>query len=171
MGLLDDAVRLAESSGAPADIAAVRRYRSRAGVDLNLEQQLSAALGVFARAGAAGGNVETYEFTDIDRTIAAGLSLKGSRWNRADDTLGIAAVVNEISSARRRFLNVGGLGVLVGDGRLPHEGPEQILETYYQLTLFRRAHLALDYQWVNHPAYNTDRGPVSIIAVRMHTQF
>jgi high affinity Mn2+ porin len=171
MGLLDDAVRLAESSGAPADIAAVRRYRSRAGVDLNLEQQLSAALGVFARAGAAGGNVETYEFTDIDRTIAAGLSLKGSRWNRADDTLGIAAVVNEISSARRRFLNAGGLGVLVGDGRLPHEGPEQILETYYQLTLFRRAHLALDYQWVNHPAYNTDRGPVSIIAVRMHTQF
>jgi high affinity Mn2+ porin len=171
MGLLDDAVRLAATSGGPVDIAVVRRFRSRVGVNLNVEQQVAAELGVFARVGGAGGNVETYEFTDIDRTVAAGLSLEGSRWNRASDTVGLAAIVNEISPSRRRFLNAGGLGVLVGDGRLPHAGPEQIVETYYQLTAFSHAHLALDYQWVNHPAYNTDRGPVSIVSVRMHAQF
>jgi high affinity Mn2+ porin len=45
-----------------------------------LEQQLSSDLGMFARAGKAGGEVEAYEFTDIDRTISAGLSMKGKRW-------------------------------------------------------------------------------------------
>jgi high affinity Mn2+ porin len=171
MGLLADAVRLAGATGGPADISAVRRYRARVGVSLNLEQQLAADLGLFARVGAAGGNVETYDFTDIDRTVSAGLSLKGSRWNRTDDTVGLAAIVNEISTARRRFLDAGGLGVLVGDGQLPHAGPEQIVETYYELGALLHTHLTLDYQWVNHPAYNRDRGPVSIVAVRMHAQF
>jgi high affinity Mn2+ porin len=171
MGLLDDAVRLAQTTGNPVDIAAVRRYRNRVGAHLNLEQQLSSDLALFARAGVAGGNVEAYEFTDIDRTISAGLSLKGSRWGRAQDTVGIAAIVNGISGARERFLNAGGLGILVGDGQLPHPGTEQIVETYYDLAVVAQAHVTLDYQWVNHPAYNRDRGPVSIVAVRLHAQF
>jgi high affinity Mn2+ porin len=170
MGLLDDAVRLAESTG-EVDIAAVRRYRSRAGASLNLEQQLAADLGLFARFGKAGGNVEAYEFTDIDRTVSAGLSLQGTRWHRTDDTLGVAAINNGISAARERYLNAGGLGILVGDGRLPHPGPEQIVETYYSLSILRAAHLTVDYQWINHPAYNRDRGPVSVVAVRLHAQF
>src|ERR1700721_530335 len=86
MGLLDDAVRLAASTGS-ADIAAGRRYRGRAGASLNLEQQLAPDLGLFARLGKAGGNVEAYEFTDIDGTVSAGLSLQGARWHRAGDTL------------------------------------------------------------------------------------
>jgi high affinity Mn2+ porin len=170
MGLLDDAVRLAESTG-EADIAAVRRYRSRAGASLDLEQQLAADLGLFARLGKAGGNVEAYEFTDIDRTVSAGLSLQGTRWHRTDDTLGVAAINNGISAARERYLNAGGLGILVGDGRLPHPGPEQIVETYYSLSILRAAHLTVDYQRINHPAYNRDRGPVSVVAVRLHAQF
>jgi high affinity Mn2+ porin len=171
MGLLDDAVHLAQATGSPVDIGAVRRYRGRVGASLNLEQPLSSIFGIFARAGTASGNVETYEFTDIDRTVSAGLSLKGSHWRRADDTVAVAVVVNRISAARERFLNAGGLGVVVGDGQLPHPGPEQILETYYRLSVFGQTHLTLDYQWVNHPGYNRDRGPVSIIAVRMHVQF
>jgi high affinity Mn2+ porin len=171
MGLLDDAVRLAESSGTPVDIAAVRRYRGRAGASLDLEQQLTADLGAFARLGKAGGNVETYEFTDIDRTLSAGLSLRGTRWARSDDTVGLAAVNNGISASRERYLNTGGLGVLVGDGRLPHPGPEQIVETYYSLSLLDAVHIGLDYQWINHPAYNRDRGPVSVVAIRLHAQF
>ena len=59
----------------------------------------------------------------------------------------------------------------MGDGRLPHPGSEQIVETYYDLAAFQHANLTLDYQWVNHPGYNTDRGPVSIVAVRVHVQF
>jgi high affinity Mn2+ porin len=170
MGLLNDAVQRAESTGTAVDIAAVRRYRGRAGASLNLEQQLTPDLGAFARLGTAGGNVEAYEFTDIDRTVSAGLSLRGTRWRRADDTLGLAAIDNGISAARERYLNAGGLGVLVGDGRLPHPGPEQIIETYYSLSV-RAAHLSFDYQWINHPAYNRDRGPVSVVAVRLHAQF
>jgi high affinity Mn2+ porin len=171
MGLLDDAVQLAERAGGAVDIAAVRRYRGRAGASLDLEQQLSPDLGAFARLGKAGGNVETYEFTDIDRTVSAGLSLQGTRWHRAQDTLGLAAIDNGISAARERYLNAGGLGVLIGDGRLAHPGPEQIIETYYSFAALNFAHLTLDYQWINHPAYNRDRGPVSVVAVRVHAQF
>ncbi len=171
MGLLDEAVSLAQATGNPVDIAAVRRYRSRLGASLGLEQQLSADLGVFARAGKAAGNVETYEFSDIDRTVAVGASLKGAGWHRPRDTFGVAGVVNGISAARERFLNAGGLGILVGDGRLPHPGPERILEAYYELSVLGQSHVTLDYQRVDNPGYNRDRGPVSIVAARVHVQF
>ena len=171
MGLLSDAVAAAQSSGGPVDIAAVRRYRSRKGVSLSMEQEIAAELGAFIRAGKAAGNVETYEFTDVDRTLVAGLSLKGSRWHRPDDTVGLAAVKNEISGARQAYLNAGGLGILVGDGRLPHPGPEQIIESYYSAAVLPFARLSLDYQYISHPAYNRDRGPVSVIAVRLHAEF
>ncbi len=171
MGLLDEAVDFARKQGEPVDIAAVRGYRGRFGVGLSLEQQVSENAGVFARFGKAQGNVETYEFTDIDRTVAVGVSLKGARWNRPGDTFALALVDNGISATRTRFLDAGGLGVLVGDGRLPHPGAEGILESYYELAVVRRLQVTFDYQWVNHPAYNRDRGPVSIAAVRIHVQF
>jgi high affinity Mn2+ porin len=171
MGLLNDAVALADSTGGPVDIAAVRSYRARAGVSMDLEQQLTSGLGAFARLGKAAGNVEPYEFTDIDRTVSGGLSLQGASWHRADDTLGIAAIDNGISATRERYLNAGGLGILVGDGRLPHPGPEQIIETYYSLAVLNVAHISADYQWIAHPAYNRDRGPISVFALRLHAQF
>lgn len=171
MGLLDDAVQFAESTGSAVDIAAVRSYRTRAGASLNLEQQIAPDLGLFARLGKAAGDVEAYEFTDIDRAVSIGLSVQGNRWHRPDDTLGLAAIDNAISASRERYLNAGGLGILVGDGRLPHPGPEQIVETYYSLAMLHFAHLSFDYQWINHPAYNRDRGPVSVVAVRLHAQF
>ena len=170
MGLLDDAVKLAQATGNPVDISAVRRYRSRLGVNLNVEQQVSQDVGVFARLGQAAGNVEAYEFSDIDRTVSAGVSVKGAAWSRPRDTFGLAFAVNGISGARERYLNAGGLGILVGDGQLPHPGAEKILETYYDLTPWQWLHLTADYQWVNNPAYNTDRGPVSIVGVRVHVQ-
>jgi high affinity Mn2+ porin len=170
MGLLDQAVSLAQATGNPVDIAAVRGYRSRVGASLVLEQALSSDLGLFARAGKAGSNVEAYEFTDIDRTVSAGLSLKGSHWSRPGDTIGLVLIDNGISAARERYLNAGGLGILVGDGKLPHPGPEEIVETYYELAIFAQVHFTLDYQWVNNPGYNRDRGPVPIFAVRVHAQ-
>jgi high affinity Mn2+ porin len=171
MGLLDEAIARAQGTGTPVDIAAVRRYRGRGGLSMNIEQQLAPQLGAFIRAGKAAGNVETYEFTDVDRTLVAGLSLQGTHWHRPGDTVAIAAVNNAISGVREAYLNAGGLGILIGDGRLPHPGPEQIIESYYSAALFNFAHLSLDYQWINHPAYNRDRGPVSVIAVRLHAQF
>jgi high affinity Mn2+ porin len=53
---------------------------------------------------------------------------------------------------------------------LPHPGPEQIVETYYAFPLFA-ATLTLDYQFIVNPAYNRDRGPVSVISARMHAEF
>jgi high affinity Mn2+ porin len=171
MGLLDEAVGVAQATADTVDIAAVRRYRSRLGGSLSLEQQLSGELGLFARVGKRAGNVESYEFTDIDRTMSVGLSLKGPLWGRPDDTVAMATVINGISGSREGYLNAGGLGILVGDGKLPHAGPEKIVETYYNVAVFGHIQLTVDYQWVDNPGYNRDRGPVSIFAVRTHVQF
>jgi high affinity Mn2+ porin len=171
MGSFSDAIRLAQTTGQPADIAAVRHYQGRPGLSFNLEQQVSDDLGVFARGGISDGTIESYEFSDIDHTVAAGLSLKGARWGRPNDTFGAAVVINGISKVHEQFLNAGGLGILVGDGKLPHPGSEAIFETYYDLAAYGPAHVSVDYQFVDNPAYNRDRGPVSILAARVHAQF
>jgi high affinity Mn2+ porin len=170
MGRFDDAVLLSNLTGQPADIAAVRRYQSRTGISFNAEQQLSPDVGVFARAGWARGDIEPYEFTDIDRTLAAGVTVSGKSWGRADDTFGLAGVVNSISGQHQAFLDAGGLGILVGDGKLPNPGAEQILEMYYSLPV-QSWRLTFDYQLIANPGYNRDRGPVSIIGTRLRTQF
>jgi len=171
MGTLDQAIALAQSNGGVPSLAAVRRYRSRAGVGLDLEQRLAGDLGAFLRAGKSDGHVEVYEFTDIDRTTSGGVSLQGARWSRPDDTLGVAGDLNWISGERQAYLNAGGLGVLVGDGRLPHAGPERILESYYSIAALRAVRVTLDYQLIANPAYNRDRGPASVYALRVHAQF
>jgi high affinity Mn2+ porin len=170
MGRFDDAILLSNLTGQPADIAAVRRYQSRYGISFNAEQQLSPDIGVFARAGVARSDIEPYEFSDIDRTLAAGVTVSGKSWGRADDTVGLAGVVNAISGQHEAFLNAGGLGILVGDGKLTNPGSEQIIEMYYSLPL-QSWRLTFDYQFVTNPAYNRDRGPVSIIGTRLRTQF
>lgn len=170
MGLYEDAIAYGAANDALPEVAPVRRYRKRDGVSLNIEQQLTADVGIFARLGDAGGNVETYEFTDADRTASVGVSVGGGRWHRPDDTVGLAGVANVASASLRRYLAAGGLGILIGDGRLPHAGHEDILETYYEMSVISAVHLTLDYQWVQNPAYNRDRGPVSIFAVRVHAE-
>ncbi len=122
MGAFADAIALSRASGQPADVALVRRYRGRGGVSLDLEQQMMDEFGLFARGGVAGGSAEPYEFTDIDNTISLGVSLTGKRWGRVGDTLAVAGVVNGISKIHQQYLAAGGLGILVGDGRLPHPG-------------------------------------------------
>jgi high affinity Mn2+ porin len=170
MGTYTAAVALAEATGQPAEMAPVREYRSRPGIGFNAEQQVTPELGLFARAGIVDGEVEAYDFTDIDRTFAAGLVLKGKHWGRPDDVVGLAGVINGISSEHAAFFNAGGLGILVGDGILPNPGPEEILEAYYGFPIAKMT-ATLDYQFVNNPGYNEDRGPVSILGARLHTQF
>ena len=170
MGSFQDAIQLAALTGGPADISAVRQYQSRGGISMNLEQQLIPNVGLFVRAGIANGSKEPYEFTDVDRTVAAGLSISGKRWGRDDDTFGIAGVVNGISGVHQAFLNAGGLGILVGDGMLPNPGSEKIIETYYSFPVFA-SKVTLDYQLIVNPAYNRDRGPVSVLGFRIHSQY
>jgi high affinity Mn2+ porin len=171
MGRFADAIALAKATGQAADIAAVRRYRGRAGIGFDLEQSVTTGLSLFARGGLADGSVESYEFTDVDRSLAIGAALTGAGWGRPDDTWGLAGVLNGASRIRQAFLGAGGLGILIGDGRLPHPGAEAIVETYYDVAVVKAAHLSFDYQFVGNPGYNRDRGPVSIIAVRVHAQF
>lgn len=171
MGGYAEAVEQSQATGLPVDIASVRRWAVRGGFSLSAEQQVNADMGFFLRAGWAEGDKEVYEFTDVDRTVSAGLSMTGSRWGRAGDTVGLAAVVNAPSEQLKAFLAAGGLGILIGDGKLINSGPERILESYYSLALFKAAHLSFDYQFVDNPGYNRDRGPVSVLSARVHAQF
>lgn len=171
MARLDDAVAYAKSNGTVVDPVPVRRFQTSLGVSVSAEQELSNTVGVFARAGIGNGKFESFEFTDIDRTVSFGISIKGTGYGRPNDTIGVAGVVNSITAARRRFLDAGGLGVLVGDGKLPHPGDEHIVEAYYDFGVYKTFHLALDAQLIHNPAYNRDRGPVPVIGVRAHAQF
>jgi high affinity Mn2+ porin len=170
-GSYSDAIRLSEVTGQPADIAAVRNYTSRDGISLNLEQQIAPNLGIFVRAGLVSGNVEPWQVSDIDKTLAAGVSVSGKQWDRPNDTWGIAGIVNGISSVHQAFFNDGGLGLVIGDGTLPHAGLEQIIETYYSLAIAKSYWISPNYQFVVNPAYNQDRGPVSVLGVRLHAEF
>jgi len=153
------------------DFTAVnRRQRSKYGFYVNLEQQVMTDVGIFARASWNDGRNEILSFTDIDRSLSGGVSVKGSYWGRPADTFGLGGAVNGLSAAHRDYLAAGGIGLLIGDGRLNY-GTERILETYYAFALSKAITLTADYQFIANPAYNKDRGPVSIISGRLHGEF
>ena len=102
--------------------------------------------------------------------MAAGLSLSGAMWGRKDDAVGVAGVVNELSNEGYQFLNAGGMGIVVGDGKLPYPSAEKDFETYYKLPLAKHLNVTVDYQLSVDPGYNTQRGPVSIFGLRLHLQ-
>jgi high affinity Mn2+ porin len=171
MGSYNDAVALAQLTHAPADAALVRHYRSRGGVSVNLEQGITDDLGTFLRVSSNDGSQETYEFTDMQASLSAGLSLKGASWDRKDDTVGLAFETSRVSDSARRYFAAGGLGLLIGDGRLTRYGNEAVVETYYDAQLVKGINMALDYQFIANPAYNADRGPISVLGIRLHGQF
>ena len=150
------------------DLAATRRNGTlKYGFGLNLEQAVAHDVGIFARYGWADGKTEAWEFTEIDRSISGGVSLGGVRWRRATDRVGVAAVRNYISGDQRSFLAAGGLGFSIGDGRLNYR-PESIVEAYYSWQALKVFTVTVDYQRVENPAYNHDRGPVSVYSLRLH---
>ena len=161
----------ANPSAGIVDAEIIRHLMNKFGGDINLEQPITADLGAFLRASLNDGRTEAYDFTDINRSISTGLSLAGNAWHRADDTVGAAFVVNTIDHRVKDYLADGFLGVLIGDGKLVNAGPEQILETYYSYAIRKGVAVTADYQLVNHPAYNVDRGPVNIFGIRLHAQF
>ena len=171
MGLYRQAIREASlhPDGIP-DITSTREYRTKYGVGLNIEQELTEDLGLFGRLGWNDGQTETWAFTEIDRTASLGLQIKGTRWKRPDDRLGVAILFNGLSDAHRDYLATGGVGFIVGDGRLNY-APEQIFETYYNFQLKKGIVVGLGFTGVNHPGYNRDRGPVAIGTLRLHYEF
>jgi high affinity Mn2+ porin len=151
----------------PADIVATEAYRYKYGFGLNLEQEVIKNVGAFARLGWSDGQTETWAFADVDRAASLGLSVKGEFWKRPDDTVGLGGVINGLSPVHRDFFAAGGTGILAGDGALNY-GLEKILEVYYDFHVWKTVHVTLDYQYVVDPAYNRDRGPVSVLGARLH---
>jgi high affinity Mn2+ porin len=154
----------------PADIEATRAYRSKYGFGLNIEQEICTNVGVFSRLGWSDGHNEAWSFSDVDHTATLGVSVKGGGWHRPDDTFGLAGVLNGISKVHQQFLEAGGVGILAGDGKLTY-GWEKMFETYYDAGIWKTIHVALNYQFVTNPAFNRDRGPVSVIGARLHWEF
>jgi high affinity Mn2+ porin len=152
------------------DIAQTRRGRIKYGYAFNVEQSITDDIGIFGRWSWNDGKTEIMTFTDIDDSLSFGASVKGTKWGRAKDVVGIGAVTNGLSQDHRDFLAAGGLGVLIGDGRLNYQR-ENILEAYYAFAVNDALTLTFDYQLLVNPAYNADRGPISIFSGRLHAEF
>jgi high affinity Mn2+ porin len=155
---------------APPDVTLSRAYRSKTGAGLNWEQEMADGIGVFARAGFDDGRTETWAYTEIDRTVSGGFSFSGKRWGLCDDSWGVAGVANGLSGEHRRYLAAGGDGFILGDGRLAYR-PEEIIEVYYAWKPTRWLVVTPDYQFVENPGYNHDRGPVSFFGIRLHAEY
>lgn len=170
MGGYRDALANAATTGGTPDLATSRQRRVKHGFGVNLEQSVAADVGVFARASWNNGEAETFAFTEIDRSISTGTLVKGSLWGRTADSLGLAFVRNAISGPHRDYLAAGGLGFFIGDGQLSYR-TENIIETFYSIGTVRDLWVALDFQRIFNPAYNADRGPVSVASARLHYGF
>ncbi|HYA05211.1 MAG TPA: carbohydrate porin, partial [Xanthobacteraceae bacterium] len=166
------AAALAEPTSLPSypDITLVRQVRTNYGLNANLEQAITDDLGVFSRASWSPGQDEIIGWTDTNEVLSAGAVLKGTSWGRPNDKIGVAGVIEGLSAEQRAYFAAGGLGILIGDGALNYR-PEKILETYYSYSLDTWSSLSVDYQFVDDPAYNADRGPVHIFAGRLHAEF
>jgi high affinity Mn2+ porin len=140
------------------------------GFGVNFEQPLNNWIGVFGRWGWDEGEHESYAYTEVDSTAEIGLGASGKRWGRKFDRAGIAFVSNGISRDHQEYLALGGYGFLLGDGRLNY-GRENIVETYYTLHAWRGFYPSFGFQYVDHPGYNRDRGPVLAPTLRLHMEF
>lgn len=145
--------------------------RHKYGFAISADQYLTNNFGVFAKLSYNDGHTETWYFTEIDRSLSFGATLKGSAWNRKDDELGLAFVGNGISASHRNYLAAGGYGFIIGDGKLNY-GTEMIAELYYKLNAYQnKLFLSPGYQFIVNPGYNKDRGPVNVLSIRAHIEF
>ncbi len=135
---------------------------------MNAEQSLGSGLDVFGRAGLNNGQVESFAYTEVDRSLEVGMASTAPPWRRGD-RLGVAFVSNGLAPDHREYLARGGLGFLLGDGALRY-GPERIIEAYYTCSVGLGLSLAADVQHIRHPGYNRDRGPATVFALRVHLE-
>ncbi len=154
--------------GRPPDLDPTRRSGTKKyGFGLNLEQALTSDIGVFARYGWSDGKTEAWAFTQIDRSLSGGISIGGRLWKRPLDNVGAGLVRNYLSGDQRSFLAAGGIGFIIGDGALTYR-PEESVEVYYAWHPTKTWTITGDYQHIRNPAYNQDRGPVSVASLRLH---
>jgi high affinity Mn2+ porin len=173
MGSYREAIDRALATGGVPDIVADDRVgRTKKGLGLNLEQPLAdqGETGAFLRLGWSDGRNEDFVFTEADRHASAGLQLAGGRWRREQDRVAVALVLHGLSADHRDYLAAGGEGFLLGDGRLRY-GTETIVETYYRFQCGKFMQVGPDYQHIWNPGFNRDRGPASVISLRLHAEY
>jgi len=169
MGSYREAIGLA--NGGPPDVTATRRVgRSKWGFVVNTEQAIGESVGAFLRASWNNGENEAWAYAEIERSVTAGGVWRAPLHARPDDEAGLAFIVNALSRDHRDYLAAGGYGFMIGDGRLSY-GLERIAELYYAAALMKLVHLTADYQFVQNPAYNRDRGPAHVLGARLHVEF
>ena len=161
---------LAGATPVPDITAHPLRTTVKYGFAVNFEQPLNDWMGVFGRWGWNEGRHESYAYTEVDATDQIGLGVNGQHWHRRFDRAGLVFVTNGISRDHQQYLALGGSGFLLGDGRLNY-GRENIVETYYTMHLWRGIYPSFDFQYVDHPGYNRDRGPVLVPSLRLHLEF
>jgi hypothetical protein len=172
MGNYDAAIQgFVSGQDAMPDIV-VRRAQGRVktGVGLNVRYVFPSLVRVFARTGWNEGHNESFAYTEVNDSVEGGADLSGAWWHRSQDRLGGAVVSNGLSAPHREYLALGGLGFLLGDGALRY-GREDILETFYTAHLWRGVSSSAGLQYIDHPGYNRDRGPVLVEMVRLHLEF
>ncbi len=152
------------------EITAYRKQgRTKYGFGINVEQYLTKDWEAYGRIGYSDGINEDFAYTEADRAISFGTLLYGKRWRRPDDKFGEAFLMNTISGGHARYLQLGGLGFILGDGNLSY-GFEKIFETFYTAHIWQGISAAIDYQHINDPGYNLARGPVSVLGFRIHIE-
>ena len=156
-------------TGPDALVAVRNSEKIKYGVGINIEQEVSDSTGFFMRAMKADGRTETYAFTEVDGSFSSGFLIKGNNWGRSADTVGLSLMRNTLSDQRRRFLEAGGISFFIGDGKLNYR-PEDIFEGFYSFSLGKDYWLTADYQRIQNPAYNADRGPIDVYAARFHAE-
>ncbi len=165
MGNYSEAIALGRYISSIPDVRADDKAgRTKYGLGLNFEQPIadSGETGIFGRLGWNDGHNESFVFTEVDREASLGVQISGIHWKRAEDHLGIAYAVDGLSSEHKDYLADGGLGMVLGDGKLSY-GLEQILEAYYRVQIGTYVHVSPDFQYIINPGYNRDRGPVACI--------
>jgi high affinity Mn2+ porin len=150
--------------------AAAFAFRFKYGFGVNWEQEIAKNVGLFGRLGWQDGHVAASTFNDTDWTVQLGVSIKGAAWRRPGDTFGFVGNLAGASSQQQAFLKAGGTGILNGDGNLSYDC-EKSIETYYDFAISKSFHLAIDYQFFADPAFNRDRGPVSVFGGRLHWEY
>ena len=171
MGNFQRAIDNSLATGSVPDLTLGRSRAAKTGFGISIEQSIAADVGAFARASRNDGRTETFAFTEIDRSVSAGMVVRGDRWGRPDDEAGLALARNGLSPSHRGYLARGGSGFFLGDGALNYRD-EQVFETYYSYRVVKALWASVDYQRIRNPGYNADRaGPVSVWSVRLHTEF
>jgi high affinity Mn2+ porin len=172
MGSYREAINdfLAGETSRPNIIATRQQGRVKYGFGLNFEQDLAEQFGVFGRLGWADGRNESFAYTEVDRALELGVYVKGKVWRRTNDRAGGAVSINGLSNDHARYLALGGLGFLLGDGALTYS-PEKIVEAYYTVHMWRGLFASVDLQHINDPGYNQARGPVIVPGLRLHVDF